>query len=450
MVKYIKDIFTNLTKWLSPGMEVKRWFFLSCLGVLVFCFGFFLIINIHPAVTIELSIVDFLSSLYHTKIPSAYLDVFFCITGIFITIFAQKQLFLSIYSVIVPYENKKLVEVIYEKRKLDMGVKIVAIGGGTGLSTLLRGLKKYTNNITAVVTVSDDGGSSGRLRDDFGMLPPGDIRNCLVALAGNESTLSSLFQYRFESGNGLQGHSFGNLFLAALNNIAGDDFQKAITISGDILNIKGKVYPATLEKTVLCAEMENGEIIEGESEIPKHKGKINKIFLKPQKCKPLNEVIKAIKEADIVILGPGSLYTSILPNLQVENITEEIKQSKALKFYICNIMTQLGETSNFTASDHLKALYKNSTDKLVDTIIINNSKPESLNKKYQEEGSVIVKPDFKKLKSMGVEVIDAPLINKDSEKIRHNSELLADIIIKNAMSKTNEKNIIKRILNKKI
>ncbi len=444
---YVRNIVINILKWLSPGMEVKRWFILSCFGVLIFSLGFFLLTDIRQAVAIEYSIIDFLAQHFKIKLSSTIIDILFCALGIYIMLFSQNQLFHSIYTVIVPYENKKLVEIIYEKRKLDMGYKIVAIGGGTGLSTLLRGLKSYTNNITAVVTVSDDGGSSGRLRDDFGMLPPGDIRNCLVALAKDESMLSSLFQYRFTSGSGLDGHSFGNLFLAALNNIAGDDFQKAVKMSGDILSIKGKVYPATLQKTVLCAEMNSGEIVCGESLIPKHNGKIKKIFLKPKKCSPLPEVIQAIKEADLILLGPGSLYTSILPNLQVEDIVKEIKASQAKKIYICNIMTQMGETSSFTASDHLQALYDNSEDNLVDAIIVNTSNPSSLSEKYKDENSYFVTPDIEKLKEMGIEIIEAALINGDSEHIRHDSQLLAEVIIKHAASKiANEKTGIWKII----
>lgn len=432
---YLKNIFDSIKKWLSPGMEVKRWIFLSSSGIIIFVFGFFLLIDARTAVTAELAIRDFLMSIFKVKISSFWIDIAICTAGIYLMLMSNKRLFQSIYSVIVPYESKKLVEVIYEKRKLDMGTKVVAIGGGTGLSTLLKGLKAYTNNITAVVTVSDDGGSSGRLRTDFGMLPPGDIRNCLVALSNDESTLSSLFQYRFESGSGLEGHSFGNLFLAALNNIAGDDFQKAVKMSGDILSIKGKVYPSTLENTVLCAEMNSGRIIEGESSIPKENGDIKRVYLKPEKCKPLPEVIHAIKEADLIILGPGSLYTSILPNLKVNGISEEIKNAKAFRIYVCNIMTQSGETSKFKASDHLKALYENSINGIADAVIINTEIPADNDGKYKEEGSVFVIPDTEEIKKLGAEVIEAPVLGETGKKIRHNPSLLAEVIMKAAATR---------------
>ena len=428
-MKKIIDIFIRFLKWLSPGMEVKRWLFLSWLGLMIFAFGFLLLTNIRIPLNIELSIVDFFANKLKITVSSKLVDIFFVIIGLLIMAYAQHKWFRSIYAVIVPFEGKKLVEIIYEKRKLDVGYKLVAIGGGTGLSALLRGLKHYTSNITAMVTVSDDGGSSGRLRTEFGILPPGDIRNCLVALAKDESTLSSLFQYRFETGEGLEGHSFGNLFLTALNNIAQDDFQKAIKLSSEILSIQGKVFPATLQKTTLCAEMKSGEIICGESIIPEKSGEINRIFLKPENTTPLPEVLLAIKEADAIILGPGSLYTSILPNLQVPGIVEAIKESEALKLYICNVMTQTGETTGFNASQHLLALYKNSADKLVDVIIVNEEMPINLVEKYKAEGAFAVEPDISNLKKMNVGIITGQLLN-ENEQVRHDSAKLASIIVK--------------------
>lgn len=424
----LKEPFSRLCKWLAPGMEIKRWLFLSWFGLMVFAFGFLLITNIRIPLNIELAIVDFFT---HRGLPisSKSVDIFFLLAGILIMIYAQKQWFRSIYNVIVPVESKKLVEVIYEKRKLDTGFNIVAIGGGTGLSTLLRGLKKYTSNITAVVAVSDDGGSSGRLREEFGIIPPGDIRNCLSALSKDESTLSSLFQYRFSEGHGLEGHSFGNLFLTALNKIAGDDFQKAIKMSSKILNIQGRVFPATLEKVVLCAEMQDGKVICGESIIPDQKGEIKRIFLNPESCNPLPEVLTAIKEADAIVLGPGSLYTSVLPNLQVPGITKAILESSAHKIYVCNVMTQVGETTNFKASEHLKALYENSTENLVSTIIVNNEMPVALVDRYKQEGATAVVPDYEELEKMNVKIAAAPILNEEL-LVRHDPEKLADVIIK--------------------
>ncbi len=438
-MKRIKDFFGRVYKWLTPGLEVKRWLFLSWIGLIIFAFGFLLLTNIRIPLNIELAIVDFFNKM---KIPlsSRMVDLLIVLLGLGIMIYAQKQWFKSLYTVIVPIPDKKLVELVYEKRKLDTGFKIVAIGGGTGLSTLLRGLKKYTSNISAVVAVSDDGGSSGILRDEFGIIPPGDIRNCLAALAKDESALSSLFQYRFEEGRGLEGHSFGNLFLTALNKIAGDDFQKAIKISGDILNIQGNVYPATLEKVVLCAEMENGGIICGESDIPKHQSEIKRIFLRPENCNALPEVITAIKEADAVILGPGSLYTSILPNLQVKDIREAVRKTNAIKIYICNVMTQAGETPDFKASEHLKALFRSSEEGIVSTIIVNNEMPTSLLEKYRLEGAKEVEPDTEELQKMGVEVVLAPLLN-EQQQVRHDYNKLAETVIKTITEKLHSRKV---------
>lgn len=425
----ITNSFTMFLKWLSPGMLIKRWLFLSWLGLMIFSFGFLLLINNRLPIMIELGIVDFFHRHFQLTLPTKIVDWSFVLIGFVIMIYAQQKWFTSIYKVIVPIEDKRLVEVIYEKRKLETGYKIVAVGGGTGLSTLLRGIKRYTANITAVVTVSDDGGSSGRLRTELGILPPGDIRNCLVALARDESTLSSLFQYRFDSGLGLEGHSFGNLFLAALNDIAGNDFQKAVKMSSDILSIQGKVFPATLRKTVLCAQMQSGKIIEGESHIPESGEKIEKIFLKPRNSPPLPEVIEAIAEADVILLGPGSLYTSILPNLQVPGIAEAIKKSPALKIYICNVMTQPGETTNYTASQHLKALYENSLPGLVDAILINRKRPRRLLAKYRAKGAKAVKPDYRNLERMNVKIVSADLLN-EKELVRHDFNKLSKAIMK--------------------
>jgi uncharacterized cofD-like protein len=415
-------------KWLSPGMKIKRWLFVFWVGLGFFSLGFILLANIRTPINIELGIVEFLYQHLGITISSAVVDIFFLLLGIFLMVFGIRKWFNSIYNVIMPFEEKKLVEILYDKRQLDTGYKIVAIGGGTGLSTLLRGIKHFTNNIVAVVTVADDGGSSGRLRQELGILPPGDIRNCLVALADDESTLSALFQYRFSNGNGLEGHSFGNLFIAAMNSIAGD-FEKAVKLSSKILSVKGRVLPATLQTSTLCAELENGEIIKGESNISKTSGRISRLFLNPEYNKPLAEVIQAIKEAEAIILGPGSLYTSVLPNLLVGGMTEAIKESKALKIYICNVMTQPGETDDFNASDHLKALFKHSGGKIVDYIIMNSKMPTRLLDKYKAQGAHPVMPDGAELVKMGVEVVATPLIN-ETDLVRHDPSTLSEVIIK--------------------
>jgi uncharacterized cofD-like protein len=422
------NFFIRLLKWLSPGMKIKRWLLIAWIGLGFFSLGFILLANIRTPINIELGIVDFISQKVGVTISSTVVDIFFLFLGIFLMIFGIRKWFKSIYNVIVPFEEKKLVEILYEKRQLGTGYKIVAFGGGTGLSTLLRGIKHYTTNIAAVVTVSDDGGSSGRLRQELGMLPPGDIRNCLVALASDESLLSALFQYRFNTESELDGHSFGNLFLAAMNNIAGD-FEKAVKLSSKILAIRGRVLPSTLQTSTLCAELEDGQIILGESSIPKSNGKIKRIFLRPEDNSPLPDVIQAIKEADAILFGPGSLYTSVLPNLLVRGMAEAIRESNAIKIYICNVMTQPGETDSFAASDHIKVIQSHTGERIVDYIIINDEMPTLLLEKYRAQGQEPVKPDVKELEGLGVKVISAPLIN-ETNLVRHDPKKLSEVIIR--------------------
>ncbi len=263
------------------------------------------------------------------------------------------------------------------RRSAVSGPKVVAIGGGHGLYTLLKGLKKYTHNITAVITVADDGGSSGRIRRDFNTLPPGDFRNCLVALADDEGLMAKLFQFRFGRGAGLDNHTVGNLLITALAELSGS-FEKALSESARVLAINGRILPSTTERITLCAEVhcpDTSEItlVEGESAIPKRMGKIERVFIKPEKAKAYPETIKAILEADIITIGPGSLFTSIMPNLLVEEISGAIRASKGMKIYICNIATQRGETDGFTLEDHVKALEKNVGKGLFDIIIANNN-----------------------------------------------------------------------------
>jgi uncharacterized cofD-like protein len=245
--------------------------------------------------------------------------------------------------------------------------RIVVIGGGTGLSVLLKGLKKYTSRLTAIVTVTDDGGSSGRLRAEMGVLPPGDIRNCLVALAETETLMDKVFQHRFQAGNGLQGHTLGNLLLVAMSEIAGG-FISAIQEVSKVLAVRGVVLPATLEPVVLAATMENGSTVVGETRIREHEGKIERISLVPDQCLPVPETLKAIQEADAIILGPGSLYTSIIPNLLVKGVAESLTEAKAPLIYVSNIMTEKGETDGFTAADHLQAIKRHLNQQLIDYV----------------------------------------------------------------------------------
>lgn len=312
--------------------------------------------------------------------------------------------------------------------------KVVVIGGGTGLSTMLRGLKKYTSHITAIVTVGDDGGGSGKIREDLGMLPPGDIRNCILALADTEPLMEDLLQYRFTEGS-LKGQCFGNLFLAAMAGIS-ENFEDAVQKMSSVLAVKGKVLPVTLDDMKLVAELENGEIIEGESKIPSEvivrNTRIKKIAIKPIDAKPLEEAIKAINNADVIIMGPGSLYTSIIPNLLVKGIPEAICKSPAKKVYISNVMTQPGETDGFKVSNHLKVLMDYGVAENIDYVIANNGIiPSDIKEKYARENAELVVLDYENINNLNVKIIEADLIKITKRYVKHNAEKLAELIMKN-------------------
>jgi uncharacterized cofD-like protein len=316
-------------------------------------------------------------------------------------------------------------------------LRIVAIGGGTGLSTLLRGLKKFSQareggplvEITAVVTVTDDGGSSGRLRRDFDVLPPGDIRNCMVALSEDEALLSKLFQYRFSHGQGLAGHSFGNLFLTALTDLTGD-FAHAVQLSGDVLAIAGKIYPSTAANVSLEAVLENGRTVRGETKISRSKCRIHEVRLVPANCKPLPEALEAIEQADLITLGPGSLFTSLIPNLLVKGVAKAIARSSAVKAYFVNLMGQPGETVGFRASDHVEAIYRHSATPFLDHVIINTEPIRKIVlKRYAAEHATAVENDVDRLEELGIQVVGAPLV-ADKKLVRHDPDAAAAIAVK--------------------
>lgn len=350
------------------------------------------------------------------------------ITGILSVITGVKRIIKSFVTILLPQREDELVDKIYQRRILERGPKIVVIGGGTGLSTLLHGLKEYTSNITAIVTVADDGGSSGRLRQDFDILPPGDIRNCLVALADAEPLMGKLFQFRFSEGTEFSGHSFGNLFITAMSKVTGD-FDAAIKESSKVLAIRGRVVPSTLDKVTLTAEHLDGSETVGESQIPKANSPVKRIYLRPANCKPTDEAIDAIKRADAIILGPGSLYTSIMPNLLVGRIYQEIISSKAIKIYVCNVMTQKGETDDYKASDHLKVIITHTAPGVVEYCIVNTGKiPDDMLEKYKGEESCPVIPDSENIKKMKCKAIEAHIISA-TDYVRHDPSKLAKIII---------------------
>ena len=312
-------------------------------------------------------------------------------------------------------------------------LRIVSIGGGTGLSSLLHGLKRFALEpreveITAVVTVTDDGGSSGRLRRDFDVLPPGDIRNCMVALSEDEALLSKLFQYRFSGGRGLKGHSFGNLFLTALTNLTGD-FSKAVKLSSEILVSLGRIYPSTNANVVLEAELETGKIVKGETKIGQSRTRIRRIHLVPRKCAPLPETLAAIRDADLITLGPGSLFTSVIPNLLVDGISAAIARSRALKAYYVNLMWQPGETIGFRASDHVEAIHRHAGTHLIDVAVVNTrSISARQRRKYAAEDVRSVMNDVDRLAEMGLQVVATDLLGS-GDSVRHDPRASADVAL---------------------
>ncbi|PEK33632.1 hypothetical protein CN568_12760 [Bacillus pseudomycoides] len=312
--------------------------------------------------------------------------------------------------------------------KKERKPKIVIMGGGTGLSVLLRGLKKYPVDITAVVTVADDGGSSGRLRDELEIPPPGDIRNVLVALSDVEPLVEALFQHRFTSGEGLTGHALGNLLLAGMTSITGDFFH-AITETSKVLNVRGRVLPAANQSVVLHAELEDGQIVTGESKIPYFGKKINRVFLTPGDVEPLSETLMEIQRADLLVFGPGSVYTSILPNLIVKKIGDAVLTAKAKKVYVCNVMTQAGETMGYTAFDHVQALHDHLGAPFIDTAIVNNHDiPAELRKLYAKELSEPVVVDEDRFAESKIRLIQDELAKYDDQVVRHDTLKLASIL----------------------
>lgn len=418
-------------KWLSPGLLVKRWLLISATGVLLTSLGLAIWVKLTPVYRL----IDFLTGILENiaKIIPNYISGPVAIAlGVFLIFWGQTRTVGSITAAFHSDNDEELIDVLMAHRRLNRGPKIVALGGGTGLSTLLRGLKEYSANITAIVTVADDGGSSGRLRREIGVLPPGDIRNCLAALADEEKLLTELFQYRFSAGEGLSGHSFGNLFLTAMSEVTGD-LERAIAASSKVLAVRGRVLPATLTDVRLWVELEDGRRVEGESQIPAAGGKIIKIGYIPENPPALPAALKAIEEADYIIMGPGSLYTSVIPNLLVPEIREAISKSKAPRIYVCNIMTQPGETDGYTVSDHIRAIDSVSQAKLFDAVLAQGKppSPHSL-QKYAEENSHPVFLDREDVTNLGRRIVQANIMYEDEHTgyVRHDFLRLARVLLR--------------------
>jgi len=414
-------------KWLYPGMRVKRWVVVLLLGVFAIVTGAVVMLNTPLFSLWEQRILAWAAE---WPVNPAICGAALIVLGLAGVSIGMRNVVNSVVEAIRPADVPDLVEHVYKARNLQKGLRIVAIGGGTGLSTMLRGLKEYTSNITAVVTVADDGGSSGRIRDDLGILPPGDIRNTLVALADTEPLMETLFQYRFSWGEGLAGHSFGNLFIAAMTDITGD-FEEGIRAFSKVLAVRGRVLPSTLDSVRLGAVYTDGSQVLGESVIPEQGKKIEKVFLEPSNATALPEAIEAIMHADVVVLGPGSLYTSIIPNLLIPGFAEALAQTPALCIYVCNVMTQPGETDGYSASDHVSALLAHlGPPSVLDYVLVNNASVSSAQaKKYAKQGAYPVRVDAAAIERMGIKVHLADVLDQRN-LARHNSLKLAQEIIR--------------------
>lgn len=388
-------------KWLYPGMKIKRWMFTVLSGICVVAVGAFFAAQSYTFI----SILGFL----------------WIVCGIILIVLGMGKLIVSLLTLFLPKGEKELVNILYQRTYLDRGPKIVTIGGGHGLSHLIFGLKSYTSNITAVVTVADSGGSSGRLREEFNIVAPGDIRNCLVALADAPALMGELFQFRFSKDSELKGHNFGNLFLTAMVQLTDGDFERAVKETSKVLAIRGNVVPATISNIHLEAEYMDGSVVRGEADIPNPNSRVKHVKLVGDEAYPTKDALDAINEADIIILGPGSLYTSVIPNLLIPGMSEALSKSHAFKVYVCNVMTQHGETDGYSASDHVRAIIEHSNEGVLDACLINNAfVPQEAQIRYKQEDSFPVEPDIEKITDMGLKVFATDLLGV-TDYVRHDS-----------------------------
>ena len=426
----------KLFRWLRPGVHVKRWLFLFGIGMMITSFGLILTFNYEWIGALEEWVFRMLYEVtgHYNYTVLASFGIFILFAGLGIMIWATRRLIRTMIAVVMPNESGNLSDLILDNLKLTKGQKVVVIGGGTGLSVLLRGMKNKTYNLTAVVTVADDGGSSGRIRQDLDMIAPGDLRNCLVALADKEGLMEKLFAHRFGGNGNLSGHSFGNLFIAALIEVLGD-VESAMDATSKILKVRGNVIPSSAQTIRLNAEMTDGTVVRGESQIPIVKGKIKRVFTTPAEPQAVHSAVEAIDRADAIVLGPGSLYTSIVPNLLIPDIVKAIKRSKAKKVYICNVMTQPGETDGYSVSDHVRAINRHAGADIIDFVLANNGEIDpAVLQHYAEAGSQPVRIDKKETGKTGATVILADLVSKETGSMRDPKRLatvLFDLI--NAM-----------------
>ena len=396
---------------LYPGIGLKRWAAIGAIGVFICSIGMAFLLRKFFA----LPFPDFLPWYFEGFLMLG-------VGGGFILLSMY-----GFYKTLTPFMARSqpidsLADSIYNRWHRGRGPRIVTIGGGTGLSVLLRGLRKHTDNLTAVITVADDGGSSGRLRRELGVLPPGDFRNCLVAMSEDESLLAELFQYRFEEGDGLKGHSFGNLFIVAMANVT-EGFDQALVESSRVLAVRGRVVPATSSNLQLSARFRDGSLVRGESSIAQRKGEIERLMIEPEEAAAHPLAVRAIEEAELVVIGPGSLYSSILPNLMVSGISNAVRDTAAPVVYVCNVATQIGETGGYTLAEHVAALRRHTFDEIAD-YIIGNSDPPDIGDRFEGEGVV---HDGSPLRNATIILSD---LVDESHPVRHDSDKLADAIMR--------------------
>lgn len=418
MRQLIRD--PSFIKWFYFGMHIKRWLLLLLVGVAIMGLGFGYFLR---EVYVSYTFPDWVYYATLQFIPRILRGVLFVTAALGLIGFSVWKLNQSLLSAFIkPERNESIVDIIYNHRYLRRGPKIVVLGGGTGLSTLLRGLKEYTGNISAIVSIADDGGSSGRLQRELGVLPPGDIRKNIAALADAEPLMSRLFEYRFSEGEGLEGHSFGNLFIAAMTNVAGN-FEEAVRETSRVLAVRGQILPATLHSLTLCARTDDGTIIRGESAITEH-GHVREIYLDPPTIQANPDAIRAILQADMIICGPGSLMTSVMPNLLVDGIRRAIEVSSALKVYVCNVATQQGETDEFSVSDHFQTLRQHLKGNLFDFVLANSNYNGGLPEELHSEP---VKID--RIHLDGARVVKSDVVAVEN-RYRHDSKKLADALVR--------------------
>ncbi len=422
-------------QWLVPGIGVKRWALVLAASILLVSAGVSLIVNIKLLGWLEVVVFQLALSLIVLTggtLSATVLGGVLIVLGFIVAFLGLRGTIRSIAGAFLPKGDPGLVQVLHQhrqQRQRQRGPRIVVVGGGTGLSALLRGLKEYTENLTAVVTVFDDGGSSGRLRRELGILPPGDIRDCLVALAESEPLMTELFEYRFRGG-ALDGHAFGNLFIASLAGVTGD-LESAVKETSKVLNIRGRVLPSAGEDVVLVAEFADGTVAEGESQIPRARRRIRNMALKPADVATLPEVLQAIQDAELIILGPGSLYTSVIPNLLVRGVADAIRGSRALRVYVCNVMTQPGETDGFAASDHVRGLINQVGPGLFTHVLVNTQRlrKTALLARYEAEGAEPVVADLDAIRALGVTPVPAQVASEE-DVVRHDPRRLGHALMR--------------------